>query len=144
MWHLAVQIELLVSFHMGLPSMLNGLETDVLPQSNLTDDEINPGLTSLPTPRPDSEVTQMTYARWKSAICVVFAKIAAQTNSITVPSYSEVMRLDHLLEETWKQVPSFMKVKSLQDSIADPPAFIHQRLYVKPPSFHPPSPFGPL
>ncbi|KAK0651866.1 fungal-specific transcription factor domain-containing protein [Cercophora newfieldiana] len=127
MWHLATQIELLVSFHMGLPSMLNGLESDIHPQSNLTDDEIYHEMAALPTPRPDTEATQMTYARWKSQICAIFGKIAAQTNSITVPAYSEVMRLDHLLEEKWKQVPSFMKVKSYQESIADPPAFIHQR-----------------
>lgn len=127
MWHLAVQIELLVSFHMGLPSVMNGLETDVHPQSNLTDDEIYPGMASLPTPRPDSIPTTMAYARWKSAICEIFGKIAAQTNSITVPSYGEVLRLDRLLNEKWKQVPSFMNLKSLQDSIADPPAFTHQR-----------------
>src|SRR5207244_2539363 len=120
-------IELLTSFHMGLPSMLNGLETDVGPISNLNDEDIYPEMTTLPPPRPDSEPTQMTYARWKNQICAVFGKIAAQTNSITVPTYSEVMRLDALLEAKWKQVPVFMKVKSMEESMSDPPAMIHQR-----------------
>ncbi|KAK1760833.1 fungal-specific transcription factor domain-containing protein [Echria macrotheca] len=127
MWHLAVQIELLVSFHMGLPSMLDGLETDVLPQANLTDEDLSPDMTGLPPSRPDSESTQMTYSRWKSAICVHFGKIAAQANSISVPAYGEVMRLDRELEETWSKVPSFMKVKPFQESLHDPPARIHQR-----------------
>lgn len=127
MWHLAVQIELLVSFHMGLPSMVNGLESDVAPQSNLTDEDIYPTMTALPPSRPDTESTTMTYARWKSAICVQFGKIAAQSNSVTVPAYSEVMRLDRALEETWAKTPPFMKIKPLYESLSDPPAQIHQR-----------------
>ncbi|KAK5656323.1 hypothetical protein OQA88_4703 [Cercophora sp. LCS_1] len=127
MWHLASQIELLVSFHMGLPSMLNGLESDVVLQSNLSDEDIYPGMTSLPPSKPDSEPTTMTYARCKSAICVVFGQIAAQTNSTTVPAYSEVMRLDALLEEKWKQVPSFLMMKPLADSVGDLPVTVHQR-----------------
>ncbi|KAK0752018.1 hypothetical protein B0T18DRAFT_320084 [Schizothecium vesticola] len=127
LWHLAAQIELLTSFHMGLPSMLNGLEADVNPVSNLGDEDIYPGMSALPPSKPDSEQTQMTYARWKSQICAIFGQIAAQTNSITVPAYSEVMRLDALLEAKWKQVPAFMKVKSMEESMSDPPAIIHQR-----------------
>jgi hypothetical protein len=37
------------------------------------------------------------------------------------------MRLDNLLEEKWRQVPSFMKVKPLEDSITDPPQLVNQR-----------------
>lgn len=127
LWHLAAQIELLAAFHMGLPSMLNGLETDVSPVSNLGDEDIFPGMSALPPSKPDTVQTQMTYSRWKSQICAIFGQIAAQTNSITVPTYSEVMRLDALLEAKWKQVPAFMKVKSMEESLADHPAIIHQR-----------------
>ncbi|KAK1829648.1 hypothetical protein QBC39DRAFT_262647 [Podospora conica] len=127
LWHLSAQIELLTSFHMGLPSLLAGLETDVNPVSNLADDDIHPGMAALPAPRSDAEHTPMTYARWKSQVCAIFGRIAAQTNSIAVPAYGDVMRLDAMLEAKWRQVPAFMKVKSMEDSLSDPPALIHQR-----------------
>ncbi|KAK0720079.1 fungal-specific transcription factor domain-containing protein [Lasiosphaeris hirsuta] len=127
MWALGVQIELLVSFHMGLPSMVYGLETDAALPSNLFDDDFTEDMAALPPPRPDTEFTPLTYPRWKSTICVIFGDIARQVSLLTVPSYSEVMRLDNILEEKWKQLPSVLKLKPLVESIADPLAQIHQR-----------------
>lgn len=127
MWGLGVQVELLVSFHMGLPSMVYGLETDAALPSNLFDDDFTEDMTALPPPRPDTEFTPLTYPRWKSTICLIFGDIARQVSSLTVPSYSEVMRLDNILEQKWQQLPSVLKLKPLVESIADPPAQIHQR-----------------
>lgn len=62
--------------------------------------------------------------------------MAQQAHALTVPPYSEVTRVDRLLEETWKQVPLFMKVKPLEESITDPVMQVIQRyglaaLYLK-------------
>ena len=127
MWHLAVQVELLVSFHLGLPSILNGLESDTEIPANLHDEDISPSLTVLPPSKPDLEFTQLSYMRWKSALCVIFGAIARASHSLTVPAYNEVMRLDGLLEERWKRVPFLLKPRPINESIADPAVQIHQR-----------------
>ncbi|KAK3378509.1 fungal-specific transcription factor domain-containing protein [Podospora didyma] len=127
MWHLAIQLELMVSFHMGLPSMVHSIESDTALPRNLIDDDLDVNCTELPPSRPDSEYTWQTYPRWKATICAVFGQIARQANSLTIPAYHDVMKLDNLLESKWAQIPSIMKLKPLEDTIADPPSIVNQR-----------------
>ncbi|KAH8908692.1 hypothetical protein BR93DRAFT_496754 [Coniochaeta sp. PMI_546] len=127
MWNLLVQIDLIVSFHLGLPSMIHGIESDTNLPRNLINEDLREDMTELPPSRPDSEYTELTYPIWKSTICRVFGLVARQAHSLTLPTYSDVMRLDSLLEEKWRQVPSFIKVKPLEDSITDPPQLVNQR-----------------
>lgn len=127
LWNMAFQVDLIVSFHMGLPSAIQGIETDTELPQNLEDDDFGPGTVHLPPARPDTEFTLMTYPIQKTKILEVFAKIAKQANSLTVPKYSEVMELDRLLNETWSAVPPFMYVKPLEESIGDSPQQIIQR-----------------
>ncbi|GFP55305.1 fusarisetin A cluster transcription factor fsa6 [Trichoderma asperellum] len=126
-WNMAVQIDLLVSFHMGLPSMLGGIEADTDLPRNLEDDDFDDSCKELPTPRPDSVYSTMTYAIHKSRLLRVFRKIAQQAHSLTPPSYSEVLQLDNLLKEAWNSVPSFMYVKPLEECIGEEPHQIIQR-----------------
>lgn len=62
--------------------------------------------------------------------------MAQHAHALTIPPYSEVMRVDKILEETWKNVPPFMKVKALEESVTDPIMQVIQRfgltaLYLK-------------
>ena len=62
--------------------------------------------------------------------------MAQQAHALKIPPYSEVMRVDGILEETWKKVPEFMKVKPLGECVTDPPMQVIQRfglaeLYLK-------------
>ncbi|KAK4189617.1 Fusarisetin A cluster transcription factor fsa6 [Podospora australis] len=129
MWHLAAQFDHLVSFHMGLPSMVHGIESDTLLPSNYVDDEdLDENCSQLPKPRPDSEYTLLTYPTWKSAMCQVFGLVAHQANSLTTPTYAQVLELDRRIEETWARVPSFMKTRKIPDNtVTDTPAMINQR-----------------
>ncbi|OIW29951.1 hypothetical protein CONLIGDRAFT_544161, partial [Coniochaeta ligniaria NRRL 30616] len=127
MWNLLVQIDLIVSFHLGLPSMIHGIESDTGLPRNLINEDLSEDMTELPPSRPDSEYTELTYPIWKSTVCRVFGLVARQAHSLSLPTYADVMRLDNLLEEKWRQVPSFMKVKPLEDSITDPPQLVNQR-----------------
>jgi hypothetical protein len=127
MWNLLVQIDMIVSFHLGLPSMIHGIESDTGMPRNLINEDLTPEMTELPPGRPDSEYTELTYPIWKSTVCRVFGLVARQAHSLTAPTYPDVMRLDKLLKEKWAQVPTFMKVKPLEDSITDPPQLVNQR-----------------
>ncbi|KAH6611153.1 hypothetical protein Trco_001173 [Trichoderma cornu-damae] len=126
-WNMAAQVDLLVSFHMGLPSMLSGIESDTELPRNLEDDDFDENCKELPLPRPESVYTFMTYANHKSRLLRIFGKIAQQAHSLTPPSYSEVLRLDNLLTETWNNVPPFMYVKPLEECVGEEPHLILQR-----------------
>ena len=127
MWGMATQIDLLVSFHMGLPSMIHGIESDTAPPRNLLDEDLDEGCAKLPPARPDSEYTSLTYPIWKGDICRVFGLVAKQAHSLTTPTHPEVMRLDAMLEDIWSRVPAVLRIKPLAESIADPPNMINQR-----------------
>ncbi|KAH7188543.1 fungal-specific transcription factor domain-containing protein [Fusarium flagelliforme] len=127
MWNMAIQVELLVSFHMGLPSMLQGIETDTSVPGNLQDEDFDEDSTELPLDRPLTDWTSMTYPIHKTRILRVFGQIARQAHALTPPSYAEVMKLDNLLQETWKEVPAFMMIRPLDECVGDPPVLLIQR-----------------
>ncbi|KAL4726125.1 hypothetical protein ACLX1H_006802 [Fusarium chlamydosporum] len=127
MWNMAIQVELLVSFHMGLPSMLQGIETDTSVPRNLQDEDFDESSTDLPPSRPITDWTSMTYPIYKTQILRVFGQIARQAHALTPPSYTEVMKLDSLLQETWRNVPAFMMVRPLDECVGDPPVLLIQR-----------------
>ncbi|WXC62718.1 hypothetical protein SNK03_008549 [Fusarium graminearum] len=127
MWNMAIQVEFLVSFHMGLPSMLQGIETDTAVPRNLHDEDFDENSTELPAGRPSTDWTSVTYPIHKTQILRVFGQIARQAHALTPPSYAEVMTLDNLLQETWQQVPAFMMVRPLDECVGDPPVLLIQR-----------------
>jgi hypothetical protein len=127
MWNMAIQVELLVSFHMGLPSMLQGIETDTSVPGNLQDEDFDEDSTELPLERPLTDWTSMTYPIHKTRILRVFGQIARQAHALTPPSYAEVMKLDNLLQETWREVPAFMMIRPLDECVGDPPVLLIQR-----------------
>lgn len=126
-WYMGVTIDLLVSFHMGLPTMIHGIESDTRLPQNILDEDFGPESTELPPPRPMTDYTPLTYAIIKNSMMRCFTHVARQAHALTPPSYAEVLRLDDLLQETWRSIPSFMMVRSVEESVADPPAQIVQR-----------------
>ncbi|CAK7228764.1 hypothetical protein SCUCBS95973_006991 [Sporothrix curviconia] len=127
LWNLAIQIDLIVSFYMGLPSMIHGIPSDTSLAHNLLDEDFDEDSPSLPTPRPDSEYTVMSYPIFKSTICRIFGQVARLAHTLTPPKYAEVLRTDRLLEDKWRSIPAFMKVRPLGDCVADPPMQVVQR-----------------
>jgi len=129
-WHLLVQIDLLASFHIGLPGMVQGIESDNFYPRNLRDEDFSEDSIELPPSRPETEMTPMSYTICKGRICHVFGKIATQVNLLSLPTYDEVMKLDRLLHEADSQIPSFLRMKSLELSITDSPELIIQRFSI--------------
>ncbi|VUC21575.1 unnamed protein product [Clonostachys rosea] len=127
MWHFGLQIEMLVSFQMGLPNMANGVESDTKLPRNIDDQDLKENLEELPPSRPDSETAPLTYFIWKTTIGQIFRSVARKTNSPEPMSDTEVMRIDRKLEDVWQQVPSFLKVRPLEESITDDPLLVMER-----------------
>jgi hypothetical protein len=127
MWNLAMQLDLIVSFHMGLPSIVHGIESDCNLPRNLIDEDFDEDSVELPLGRPDTEYTHMSYPIFKSIICRVFGQVVRLAHSLTVPSHAEVMKMDALVEDRWRLVPHFMKARPLEECITDPPMQIVHR-----------------
>lgn len=126
-WNLAIQIDLMLSFHLGLPSMIHGIESDTSPPRNLLDEDFSEDTVEMPPERTVGDYTQMTYPIFKASITRVFGQVARMAHALTAPTYGEVMAVDALLEERWAAIPSFMKVRPLHTCITDPPFQVIQR-----------------
>ncbi|KEY69737.1 hypothetical protein S7711_03718 [Stachybotrys chartarum IBT 7711] len=126
-WNMAIQIELLVSFHMGLPSMVQGVESDTAPPRNLQDEDFDEDSTELPPARPSSDWTSILYPIHKTQILRVFGKIGQQSHALSPPNYNDVLALDKQLQQVWGNVPSYLKVRPLDDCIGEPPILLVQR-----------------
>lgn len=127
LWHFLIQVDLLCSFLLGLPVTTQAIESDTAYPRNLRDEDFDENSTELPPPRPETEITPMSYTICKSRICEVFGKVGVLANRMSLPSYDEVMALDRVLQEAEAGVPEFIRLKPLEMSITDPAAVIIQR-----------------
>ncbi|KAI1138774.1 fungal-specific transcription factor domain-containing protein [Hypoxylon sp. FL0543] len=127
MWNQAVQVDLLVAFSLGLPSMTQGIESDTELPTHLMDTDFDKATTELPPARPASDYTVLTYPINKARITRVFFLVARQAHALTVPTYAEVMKVDAQIEETWRDVPETMKMKPIEECVMDRPVQVIQR-----------------
>jgi hypothetical protein len=107
LWHTLVQIDLLGSFQIGLPSMVQAVDSDTEYPRNLRDEDFNEESIELPDGRPMTEMTPILYTLCKGRLIGIFGRIVAQANKISLPSYDEVIHLDGLLDQALANVPSF-------------------------------------
>ncbi|KAI0166843.1 fungal-specific transcription factor domain-containing protein [Hypoxylon sp. FL1284] len=126
-WNLGVQLDLLVAFNLGLPCMMNGIESDTELPSHLTDSDFDKDSKELPPSRPHTDYTTLTYPIHKAKLMKGFFLVVRQAHSLTPPMYTDVMRIDAGIEEAWKGVPTFMKMKPLDECVMDLPAQVVQR-----------------
>jgi len=130
LWHHLLQIDLLSSFHIGLPGMIPTVESDTLLPSNLRDEEFGEDSAELPPSRPDSEITPASYMICKSRLCQEAGKIVALANRLSLPEYVEIMRLDSLLETAYQKVPPAFRLDSAGSSITDSPSVTIKRFSI--------------
>jgi len=126
-WHQIVQIDQLVSFHIGLPAMATAIESDTELPGNFRDEDFDSDTVKLPPPRPDTEFTPMSYTIAKSRLCKAFGMVAAQANKLSLPPYEEVMKIDTLLNDAYAKVPSLLRLTPLELAITDSAAIIMKR-----------------
>lgn len=127
-WHLLVQMDLLISFENGLPSMVQGVQSDTRVPLNLQDQDFDENSTELPSPRHETEVTGMSYTLAKGRIARVFQKVLEQANLLTLPNYAEVAALDQELQQAFSAVPYFLRIVPMDLCITDPVELIIRRL----------------
>jgi hypothetical protein len=128
-WTFVRQIDLLISFQFGMPSIVRSDHVDTQPPRNLYDDELHEDMKELPASRPAFEATPMTYMIAKSRITFTFGQIVERTGSLTnQPSYEETMSFDQQLRDIRASHPPLLQMRSFPDSARDPANLIMQRI----------------
>lgn len=128
-WTFVRQIDLLISFQFGMPSIVRSDHVDTQPPRNLYDDELHEDMKELPASRPSFEATPMTYMIAKSRMTFTFGQIVERTGSLTnQPSYEETMSFDQQLRDIRASHPPLLQMRTFQDSARDPANLIMQRI----------------
>lgn len=130
-WHVLYQMDVLVSFALGLPSMIRGIESDTLPPHNLLDTDFSIDCTELPKERPVSEITPGSYTIAKCRVCQIFAEAAEMSQLVVPPTHTEIMAVDQRLQEVYAAVPDGLRVRSMELSITDTPIIIMSRFNIE-------------
>ncbi|KAG0650930.1 Fusarisetin A cluster transcription factor fsa6 [Hyphodiscus hymeniophilus] len=130
MWYHIKQLDLLTSFHIGLPGMVQTIESDTLPPRNLQDEDFDEDCTELPPSRPESEMTPMSYALCKGRLSEEAGKIMVVANKLHLPPFDEVMTLDSSLRAAYNKVPPQLRLDESEIDVTDSPSTILKRFTV--------------
>jgi hypothetical protein len=130
-WASIIMIDILISFQLGLPSMVRTLTTDTEPPRNLLDRDFGPLCKELPPGRSVDELTPASYARTKVGIVHIFAQAAELAHSTVPATHEDVMRLDSELESACKNMPSVLKMPEMSEIVTDPPEQLMCRINLK-------------
>jgi hypothetical protein len=135
-WLNIFQIDALVSFQMGLPSMLPAEYCDTKPPGNFHDTDLSTDMDHLSNPRSLEEATPLRYGIVKCRIMSVFKKIVRHTQPLSSPEYITTLALDKEMKNAYEGIPDVLKRRNISDSFIDASDIIMERctlelLYLK-------------
>lgn len=119
-WAIISMIDVLISFQLGLPSMVRTLQSDTEPPRNLLDRDFNVNDEALPPSRGVEELTPSSYTRAKLKIVRVFADASEMSHATIPPTQDFIIALDHQLEEAKAQVPPLLQMPDISELVTDP------------------------
>ena len=129
-WSLCMQLDLLISYQLGLPSNIQFPTWDTQPPRNLLDSDFDEHTKELPLARPDSEPTNISFYIAKHKLMTVFEKILRHTLSTEKSESSDVDELDTEIRDTYSALPETLHPRAMADAIVDSPSLIVTRLCV--------------
>lgn len=125
-WLILLQFDILMSFEVGLPRMINEVETDTELPRVLRDGDLTTEMTELPPPRPEDD-SILCHMIVRAGILRVLGKIQDRAVSIHPLSFDIVIQIDQSLDGQYDSVPSSLKAHHGY-SITETPTALLQRL----------------
>ncbi len=119
-WAYIRQLDIMISFQLGLPSLIGlPLLEGPFPRNIYDNEAFDEDCTSLPPSLPDSEPTQVSYLIAKSKLVFGFARVLDEITSSEAMSWERVLELDRELRNLYHNVPEYYKIGPLssQDSL---------------------------
>ena len=129
-WAFVVQADIINSFNIGLPTMIRSVESDTDVPRNIHEAELSKKMLELPSSRPSSEPTAISYMIAKNRILRVIGEIMEVSTSLRSPLYEQVVDLDKRLEAAFEEVPPHLKHDRWDDSRQYPPFHVLQGIHI--------------
>lgn len=129
-WAVIAQLDAFGSPQVGLPRMISESHSDTAEPRNLLDEDFDESSTSLPQSRPDTFQTEIQFFISKNKLVTVYGMISDFTTSTQLPAYTEIMRLNRMLDDAKEKVPIWLQMREMSKSIMDSPELIIHRIYI--------------
>ncbi|KAI4160833.1 MAG: hypothetical protein LQ342_005358 [Letrouitia transgressa] len=129
-WSLFMQLDMLVSFQLGIPSNTQYPTWDTRPPTNLLDSDFDENTVELPSARPTNEPTELLFYIAKQRLMSVFEKIIRHTLSVSDRLSGELEAIDQEIRDTVAGLPTTFQPRPIMDSVVDSPSLIVTRLCV--------------
>ncbi|KPM42527.1 hypothetical protein AK830_g4060 [Neonectria ditissima] len=126
-WATLLPLDILTSGQIGLPWMIKLSLVDTQSPRNLLDGDFNEETSILPSARPSSELTPVSYTIIKGRLAAVLGQISDLTSAARPIRYEDVRDMDRLLLATHSSMPPGLQMRPIQSSIMDSPSLIMKR-----------------
>lgn len=131
-WTTVVELDLGISTQMGLPRLIKHWQTDTGEPLNLYDNDFNQATTEMPCARLETELTPMLYRLVKARMVAVIGIIWDFSADTSRPyTYAEIMKMDSMLYNTHRSIPSCLQWRSMTHCIMDSPQIIMQKVFLE-------------
>ncbi|KAJ5084298.1 hypothetical protein NUU61_008877 [Penicillium alfredii] len=121
------QVDLMVSFQLGLPSNICLKHCDTKSPSNLTDSDFDVDTQVLTAPRSETEATGVLWFIAKDRQMSSFSRVCRDALSFRGKPEAEILQLDHEIRQMHTAIPAVLQARPLSDSIAGAPFLILTR-----------------
>jgi hypothetical protein len=129
-WASCKQLDLMISFMLGLPSNICLENCDTQSPRNLLDLDFDADTQILPASRSENEATRLLWFIVKERQMIGFSKVCQDALSFKEKSEAEIVQLDNEIREMHTTIPDVLRARPLAESIIDPPFLIMTRLYI--------------
>ncbi|KAF4954053.1 hypothetical protein FSARC_12266 [Fusarium sarcochroum] len=126
-WMALYSMDFFTSTQVGLPRIIKDSQCDARPPSYLLDSDIGFEHDTLPPERPSTDPSMLAFNIQRHWVIKVAAEIY-DTTEAGPPSSAVIVALESKLEKAVDTLPEWLKPKSLEESIADSPSVILQRM----------------
>ncbi|KAL4866278.1 hypothetical protein BDV12DRAFT_137809 [Aspergillus spectabilis] len=131
LWATVLMSDILLSNQMGMPRMISDSQYDTSEPRNLNDSDFDKEAIELPPSRPDNELTAVLGIIARTRMLKALGIIADLTGAVKPCGYSEVMRVDEILNQAAESIPLPLQVKPMAASLTDTPQVIVARLFIR-------------
>lgn len=119
-WATICVMDTLYSFQISLPAVIHSVEYDCELPRNIFDHEFDEITTKLPTSRPLTNITEVSYLIIKARMSFVLQGILRLTEFSDRISVEDITKYEQAVDEVWRTVPSHFRLSPQEDSTTIP------------------------
>ncbi|KAK5719613.1 hypothetical protein LTR17_015327 [Elasticomyces elasticus] len=127
-WIFVCQAEILFSFQLGLPSMMQSKWLETTLPRNIHDVSFGMQPLQLPESLVDSETTTVSYSIAKAKLVFGFAKVFSEVDENKNFTYTRVLELDREIRGIYQSIPQDCQVDRLEEQALDDTRLVASRL----------------